>query len=192
MSSDPQPAPVTVNHVGITVTDVIEAIEFYRQALGFRCIMGPRLLTPPADAAKSPLGARFRRAWQAHLVAANGVGIELFQFIDPPTGGQPGEIEFWRPGTWHVCVTDADVARRAARIVAAGGKQWHEPGQFVPGRPYELVYCSDPWGTVIEVMSHPYAEVFANWPQPGMTVPTVYVDPVTRTELPPATLPIWP
>ena len=50
---------------------------------------------------------------------------------------------------------------------------------FAPGRPYQLVYCEDPWGNVIEVLSHDYAEVFANWPQPGMTTAPRFI---TREE----------
>lgn len=189
MGSGPPP---TMNHVGITVPDVIAAIDWYREVFGFRCLMGPRVLLPPGGAVPSPLGPRFRRAWQAHLVTADGVGLELFQFIDPPVEQAPRDIVFWRPGPWHLCLTHPDVGALAGRIVRAGGVQRHEPVHFVPGRPYQLVYCGDPWGTVIELMSHPYTEVFANWPQPGMTQPTTYVDPVTRTELSPRPLPDWP
>lgn len=179
----PRAGPAVVNHVGIAVGDVIGAIDFYEKALGFRLIMGPRLMVPPADAARSPLGPTFKRARQAHLVSANGVGFELFQFIDPPMFEPVQGIEYRRPGTWHVCVTDPDVEAVAKRIVAAGGKTFCEPVEFVPGKPYRLVYCSDPWGTIIEVMSHPYAEVFSNWPQPGMTASVVYIDRETRQEL---------
>lgn len=47
--------------------------------------------------------------------------------------------------------------------------------EFVPGKPYRLVYCEDPWGNVLEVFSHDYAEVFADWPQPGMTAKPEFV-----------------
>jgi hypothetical protein len=63
----------------------------------------------------------------------------------------------------------------ATRIVANGGRQRVPVFTFVPGRPFKLVYCEDPWGNVLEIMSHSYAEVFANWPQPGMTVAPVMV-----------------
>jgi hypothetical protein len=46
---------------------------------------------------------------------------------------------------------------------------------FVPGRPWRLCYCEDPWGTVIEIMSASYAEMFSNWPQPGMTETPTFV-----------------
>ena len=63
----------------------------------------------------------------------------------------------------------------AARIEAAGGRRRIEPVAFVPGRPWQLVYCEDPWGNVIEIISHSYAEIFANWPQPGMTQAPTFV-----------------
>ena len=39
---------------------------------------------------------------------------------------------------------------------------------FIPGRPYQLIYCEDPWCNIIELFSHHYVEAFGNWPQPGM------------------------
>ena len=52
-------------------------------------------------------------------------------------------------------------------IVDQGGATLAPPNQFVPGRPWTLAYASDPWGRVLEVMSHSYAEAFSNWPSPG-------------------------
>lgn len=167
--------PLPVNHVGVSVPDIVSAIGWYGDVFGFRCIMGPRVLRFDSAATAETgqiLGPRFREAWQAHLVTANGVGLELFQFIDPPMQPAAAEIEYWRPGIWHLCLTEHDVQGATDRIVAAGGTQVSPVAEFVPGLPYELVYCRDPWGTTLEIMSHPYAEVFANWPQPGMTTTT--------------------
>ncbi len=161
-------SPLVVNHVGISVPDVVAAIDWYADVFGFRCIMGPRVMRPSAAATAETgliLGPRFREAWQAHLLTASGVGLELFQFLEPATEPGSAEIEYWRQGLWHLCLTDSDVAGAAQRIVEAGGTQASPVAEFVPGRPYQLVYCRDPWGTTIEIMSHSYAEVFASWPQ---------------------------
>ncbi len=168
-------AALVVNHVGISVPDVVAAIAWYGDVFGFRCIMGPRVMRPASAATAETgqiLGPRFREAWQAHLLTANGVGLELFQFLEPATEPGSAEIEYWRQGLWHLCLTDRDVAGAAQRIVGAGGTQASPVTEFVPGRPYLLVYCRDPWGTTIEIMSHSYAEVFASWPQPGMLLET--------------------
>ncbi|MEU0508012.1 VOC family protein [Amycolatopsis sp. NPDC006125] len=170
---------LAVNHVGLTVPDVFGAIDWYGQVFGFHCIMGPRVLEATGHGeAATVLGPRFRRAWQAHLLAGNSVGLELFQFIDPPTRGERAEDErvpYLDRGPWHLCLTHPDVPGVIDRIVDAGGTLVAPPYEFVPGRPWVLSYATDPWGTVLEIMSHSYAEAFANWPQPGQLTPPTLV-----------------
>jgi predicted enzyme related to lactoylglutathione lyase len=171
------PAPA-VNHIGITVPHIHEAIAWYGEVFGFRCIMGPRVLraASPATAETSAvLGPDFRLAYQAHLLAGDGVGLELFQFLEPSTGAPRPGLGYRTPGPWHVCFTHPDPEAAVRSVVASGGVQHSPVMEFVPGRPWRLVYCADPWGTVLELMSHTYAEVFANWPQPGMQQETEYV-----------------
>ncbi len=157
------------NHVGLTVPDIFAAIDWYEKVFGFRLLMGPRLLEAAGAAeTQSVFGPDFRSAYQAHMLTANGVGLELFQFVEPATAPAETVMNFWRRGVFHLCFTDPDIAARAEKIVAEGGKQRTDIFAFVPGRPWQLVYCEDPWGTVIELFSHSYAEAFSNWPQPGM------------------------
>lgn len=171
-------AALAINHVGVTVPDVFAAIDWYGDVFGFRCIMGPRLLEPANHReAASSLGPSFRRAWQAHLLCGNNVGIELFQFLDPPVQAHDAAnpIDFTRRGPWHLCMTYPDVAQAIRVITTNGGVMLSEPTAFVPGRPWTLAYAADPWGIVLEIMSHSYAEVFSNWPQPGQTQPPTFV-----------------
>ena len=168
-------AAVAVNHVGLTVPDVFGAIDWYGRVFGFRCIMGPRVLGSAAHGeASAVFGPRFREAWQAHLLTGNSVGIELFQFIDPPTEGERAaddRVPYLQRGQWHLCLTHPDVEGAVERVVGAGGTLVAAPYRFVPGRPWVLAYVTDPWGTVLEIMSHTYAEAFGNWPQPGQVTP---------------------
>lgn len=173
---------LALNHVGLTVPDIFGAIDWYGALFGFSCIMGPRVLEPAAAATHetSPVfGPRFRRAYQAHLLTANGVGLELFQFIEPPVAEAEPQMAYERRGPWHLCFTCPDVAGLVARIVEAGGRHHAGPFAFVPGRPWELAYCFDPWSNTLEIMSHSYPEVFSNWPQPGATQPARMI---TRAE----------
>lgn len=168
-----------VNHIGLTVPDIFAAIDWYTKVLGCRHIMGPRVLAPAQRATHETgniLGPRFRKAYQAHVVAANGVGIELFQFIDPPVEKPEDNMQYWRCGYWHLCFTAPEIEDTLACILANGGKQRCEIFEFVPGRPYKLVYCEDPFGNVIELFSHDYSQVFSDWPQPGMTSAPVFVN----------------
>lgn len=172
-------APLAFNHAGVTVPDIFAAIDWYADVLGFTPIMAPRLLEPASRATHetpSVFGPRFGRAYQAHLLTGNGVGIELFQFVEPAVGEREAEMAYWRRGPFHLCFTHPDVPAVAERIEAAGGRRRTPVLAFVPGRPWRLAYCEDPWGTVIEIISHSYAEIFANWPQPGMTERPVMVE----------------
>jgi predicted enzyme related to lactoylglutathione lyase len=170
---------LAVNHVGVTVPDVFAAIDWYADVFGFRCIMGPRVLESVGHGETSAVfGTRFRKAWQAHLLAGNSVGIELFQFIDPPTQGKRAledRVPYLQRGQWHLCVTHPDVDGMVHRVVEADGTLISAPQHFVPGRPWVLAYVTDPWGTVLEIMSHTYAEAFGNWPQPGQVTPPTIV-----------------
>ncbi|OBI50577.1 glyoxalase [Mycobacterium kyorinense] len=178
MSSAPPAAALAINHIGVTVPDIHAAIDWYGTVFGFRCIMGPRVLEATGHTEAAPVfGNRFRQAWQAHLLSGNSVGIELFQFIDPPTRGPrpPHEPVPWLDrGLWHLCIAHPDVQAMVNHIVGHGGTLLTPPTQFVPGRPWTLAYAADPWGTALELMSHSYAEAFSNWPQPGqLTAPTL-------------------
>lgn len=170
--------PLALNHVGLTVPDIFAAIDWYGRLFGASHIMGPRVLEAAPATHETPgiFGPRFRKAWQAHLLLANGVGLELFQFIEPPVQMTTETMPYWQRGPFHIALTHPDVDALADRIVAEGGRKRIEPIDFVPGRPWRLCYCEDPWGTVIEIMSASYAEMFSNWPQPGMTVAPTFVE----------------
>ena len=175
MSASPA---LALNHIGLTVPDIFAAIDWYGALFGAVHIMGPRLLEATSKAThETPgiMGPRFRKAYQAHLLLANGVGLELFQFIEPPVELPEETMPYWLRGIFHLALTHPDVDGLAARIAASGGRKRIEPVAFVPGRPWRLCYCEDPWGTVIEIMSASYAEMFSNWPQPGMSEQTTFV-----------------
>ena len=162
--------PRALNHIGITVSDIQKAISWYEDVLGFRRIMGPRRLEANLEATGESghvLGPRFRRALQAHLVTANGVGLELFQFLDPHTETPDENMEYWKQGYWHLCFTDPDIEGLVSRIVETGGRQRSDIFDFVPGTDRKLCYCEDPFGNVIEIFSHSYEQTFANWPDEG-------------------------
>jgi predicted enzyme related to lactoylglutathione lyase len=165
-------APLALNHVGITVPDVFAAIDWYGEVFACTHVMGPRLMSVdvPATAETGPVfGPGFRRLLQAHLLTGNGVGIELFEPLDPKPLPPAEALEYRRCGPWHFALTHPDVDAILERIVANGGHQHSAAHNFAPGRPWRLAYARDPWWTTIEIVSHTYAEMFSNWPQPGAT-----------------------
>ncbi len=175
-------APLALNHVGVTVPDIHAAMDWYGEVFGCTPIMGPRLMSVDAKATAetaSVFGPRFRRLLQAHLLTGGGVGLELFEPLDPKPEPPAEGLDYQRRGPWHIALTHPDVDAMIERIVAKGGHKHTDAHAFAPGRPWRLAYTRDPWWTTIEIVSHSYAEMFANWPQPGAETTPVTVD---RTE----------
>lgn len=161
-----------LNHVGITVPDIYRAMDWYMEVLGCTHLMGPRVLDAGNQQEKRAaiiMGSRFRKAYQVQLATANGVGIELFQFVDPAVERYGDEnMEYWKQGYWHLCYTDPNIEELAERITATGGRMRTQIFDMVPGLPYKLAYAEDPFGNVLEICSHSHAEAWSNWPHRGM------------------------
>ncbi len=157
--------PRPLHHVAIGVGDIEAAIDWYRDVLGYRVFTGPVELSLEADVrgqVRDVLGPRFRRLKIAHLSTGGGCGLELFQPIDPPFERRAEDVEFWKSGTFHFCVTDPDIEGLVARIVETGGRQLSKVWDDRPPHDLRMAYCQDPWGTLIEIHTHPY-EIVQGW-----------------------------
>lgn len=151
----------SINHVGLSVPDLDTALSWYQEVLGFE------LLTPPTEmssddselgpALVAMLGDNVKRFRMAHLTMGNGVGLQVFEFLDPRQQSNVHQEAPWRGGFTHLCVTAADIEALAAEIAARGGRS-SAVFRSIPGQPYAAAYCEDPWGNVIEVNSHDYVE----------------------------------
>ena len=152
------------NHVGISIPDLDTAIAWYRDVLGFALLSGPHdvdFAEPRVgEQARDVLGGDFKRMRMAHVLTPNGIGIELFQLIDPPHEPKERPVEYWRSGIFHLCITHKDIEGLAKKIVDHGGRQlskiWMERP---PSSEYKMVYCADPFGTVIEIYTHSYRDM---------------------------------
>jgi catechol 2,3-dioxygenase-like lactoylglutathione lyase family enzyme len=156
-----------VTHVGLTVTDLGRAVRWYRDVLGFEPI-GPPVEVEAhrghgGAVAADVFGDRLRRFRQAHLASANGVAIELFEFVDPPSERRTRNFEYWRTGIFHVCVVAPDIEPVAERIARTGGRlRTSRVWELFAGEPYRTCYCEDPFGNVIELYSHSHERTYAN------------------------------
>lgn len=157
--------PRSINHIGLTVTSLDEALKWYQEILGYKLIFGPLDIVPDdthfGRMAKDILGPRLKQGRFAHLGSANGVGLELFEFNDPEAGKSDDNMQYWKNGYFHIAITDANVPRLAKQITENGGKQRTEVWEIFPNSGYQLVYCEDPWGNVIEIYSHSYEETWS-------------------------------
>jgi lactoylglutathione lyase family protein len=165
LNPDPQGGRLTTyprcfSHIGISVTDLEQAVEFYSKALGFYVIMPPTTIRHDDSAIGQMCDDVFGEGWGsfriAHLSTGEGIGVELFEFRNGER--RADNFEYWKTGIFHFCVKDPDVEGLVKRIEEHGGRQrmkqvrYYYPGQ----KPYRMVYCEDPFGNIIEIYSHSY------------------------------------
>ena len=107
----PAGAPArALDHVGISVPDIAAAVAWYRDILGCYVLMEP--IEGYADDSyfgqivADIFGADFKGMKIAHLATADGVGIELFQFVANAAAGRTfrlledrhlPHLQFWIP-----------------------------------------------------------------------------------------------
>ena len=154
--------PRTINHIGLNVTKLEEAAEWYQRIFGWRTLVPPFEITAgegePGERFAMLAGQSFKKTRLCYMTTGNGVGIELFEFEQPatPPATQPDNSplgEYWRFGLWHFCVTDPDVDGLIDTIVANGGSRASQTVETPPDSGYRLGYAQDPFGNVIEIMS---------------------------------------
>lgn len=160
----------TFNHVGIGVPDIEAAVAWYRDVLGCVVLLEPALLSSDGthfgNIVKDIYGNRFERMKMAHLTTGDGLGIELFQFLEPAQFVPEETYEYWRAGIFHFALTVDDVETVAARIAENGGRRLSKVWRLWANKELEAAYTQDPWGTVIELVSHPYSQFWSNHESP--------------------------
>jgi catechol 2,3-dioxygenase-like lactoylglutathione lyase family enzyme len=137
-------------HVGICVTDINKARDFYCGVLGFEEAW--RL-----DAMSGPLvdahcGIPGSTVWVSQLVVPGGSRIEFHQY-DPP--GPNTDFQIHRQGLNHISWHVKDVDAEFARLKGAGVRIKREPiDQDIPDHPaggYRVGFFYDPWGLILEL-----------------------------------------
>ncbi|MFC7205318.1 VOC family protein [Haloferax namakaokahaiae] len=155
-----KPYPHSLTHIGITVSDIEEAIDWYQDVFGWSLLKGPRTATERdgygGKRALDVLG-EFSEMRVAHLITGNKIGIEFFEFSGTE-GSNTTDIK--QPGFFHVCVVDPNVEELAERIDESGGEHYsniwrlHEEDED-----HLLTYCKDPYGNLIEIYSHSHEQM---------------------------------
>ena len=163
--------PRAFSHVGITVPDIDKAVEWYAAVLGFTLLAGPMDVRggegATGEASGDIFGTRMDRFRLAHMVGADGVGLEIFEFVEPEVETPGDNFEYWKIGIFHFCVVDPDIEGMARRIAEAGGKQRSKVWPLNPYKPYKVCYCEDPWGNIVEINSHSYEQTWSNLDAPA-------------------------
>ena len=139
--------------------------RWHQEVLGFTLLMGPmEVRAEPgyrANEVRDVLGQNFNAMLQAHMVSVNGIGIELFQLLDPPHERREPSLEYLEEWVLHICVTEPNIEELAGRIASSGGRErskiWRIDSRT---EDYRLCYCEDPFGNIIEIYTHNYETLY--------------------------------
>lgn len=153
----------TITHVGLAVPDLDKAIDWYSKVFNFRILAGPFEFDANdenADTMSQDLqGFEVKKMRNAHIMSSGGVGIELFEFQDPPPKKQDPTP---RAGFFHICLVVDDLVDSIERIVQHGGKQRSKIWNVTKGKNHYLVYTEDPFGNIIELYTRSTSEIYGN------------------------------
>lgn len=103
----------------------------------------------------------------AYLLNGEGVGLELFEFIDPPYEGPRSASEeeghptftsrnYVNGGFFHIAFTAHDIDALCEIAIGAGGRKIGETVELGNDR---ALYLMDPWGNVIEILTSSFREI---------------------------------
>jgi catechol 2,3-dioxygenase-like lactoylglutathione lyase family enzyme len=127
-------------HVGISVTDMDQAMRWYQDNLGFQLVKD--------DGWVPPLEAR------VCFLENNGFQLELFQYKDPiPQSADRlhPNLDLRTVGTKHVAFGVDDLASLRAKLTNAGVEIAHE----VTMGEDQVMFIRDCCGTLIELIQSP-------------------------------------
>lgn len=155
-----------MNHVGIMVGDMDQAVAFYTKVLGLKIVMDNTKVIEERETAIGRMciavfGAGFQGFNIAHLVTTDGIGVELFEMKDR---AERHDLDFSRLGIFHFCLQTDDFETVMQKTEAFGGKVRMDIMRYHPeddDKPAKMVYLEDPFGNLFELYSHSYEETYA-------------------------------
>lgn len=156
-----------MSHVGVLVSDLPQAVEFYTKALGFEIVMDNTAVIEEDKTAIGRMciavfGKGFKGFKIAHLVTEDGVGLELFEMKDRK---ERHIVDFSKIGIFHFCLQTDDFQGTIDKVKKYGGKARMDIMRYHPeddSKPYKMVYLEDPFGNLIELYSHTYKETYSS------------------------------
>src|SRR5574338_993674 len=163
--------PKAVNHVAVSVTDIHKAMVWYRDVMGMTVLAEPFEISATSskvdedihlsNLVRTVFGQKLGKFLICHLSSANGIGIELFEFIEPKAVHRKDNFEYWKTGFFHIAITEPEIDQLANKIASSGGIKRTNVMELTTGSGKRICFCEDPFGNIIEIYSHSYEQFWA-------------------------------
>lgn len=139
---------VTMNHTGIVVTDIEEALKFYCEGIGLEM----RFQVEAGGAELSQLlGYDDVQVKAAFIGGIDGHSVEIIEYLSPKTEVREAAEQHKRnaTGAAHISFNVSDMDAIIERVVPMGAVLNNPPVALMDG--FRSVYLQDPWGNWIEL-----------------------------------------
>ena len=136
-----------IRHTGIVVSDMERSLQFYRDLLGMEVWADFHDNSDYVQAVTEVAGANVR---MVKLKAADGVSIELLQYLSHPQG-VPKPSKACDVGCNHVALQVDDLDALHSKLTAKD-IHFHAPPTVSPDGGAKVTYCRDPEGVIIELV----------------------------------------
>ena len=136
-----------IDHTALSVPDMDQAIEFYRDVLGFQVDMNAGW--PSGAKPLDDLVGLDDSASKVAMLSLGSTKLELFQYQNPVGKPQDPERPVCDHGIIHLCLAVSSIGEEYERLRAAGVRFNSEP---VPMGKETCVYGRDPFGNVLELI----------------------------------------
>lgn len=152
-----------VDHVGLTVPDIAQAVAFFVDVLGAEAFysVGP-FPDDGTDANEISFGVHPRAVLhEIRLLRLNNLNIELFQWDATDQRHEPPRLSDVGASELCLYVDDMDAAiawLRRAGVKMMGEKLELDGPESGPDATYQ--YFRTPWGAVMELISYPHGRAY--------------------------------
>jgi catechol 2,3-dioxygenase-like lactoylglutathione lyase family enzyme len=136
-----------IRHTGIVVSDMKRSLRFYRDLLGMEVWADFKDDSLVVQAVTDVPGAN---VWMIKLKAADGVSIELLQYLSNPQD-VPEPAKACDVGCNHVALQVEQLDTLYENLTAEGIR-FHAPPTVSSDGGAKVTYCRDPEGVIVELV----------------------------------------
>ena len=148
----PEPWLTGINHVGVTVGDLDEALAFYKDVFGLE----PMLVT---EASGADVAATFQVPGADFRVAFLPVGASVWELVEYAAPRRTLDPRHDDVAGMHVCFEVSDMDAALAHLARYGVAVPDAPLEITDGPTAgaRIAYVRDPYGAQIELLQPPAA-----------------------------------